>query len=137
MQPLSDAVRWDREETEYDYLLTRVRLRPELRARSRSSSAAENEPAAAPLGRVEERRVQTRVGYRVVDASRVRLLHADDGSVVAEHPRALSLLVRDGALNIAGHAAIQPAAVLAGGATAGSGTGGTVGAGAVGAGTYG
>ena len=79
-------VAWEREEAELDYFLARLRARPTRSGRSPSSSCATSEPVAALAARVESRRLPTTVGYRVVYAPRVRLLHVVQGGMVAAGP---------------------------------------------------
>ena len=57
------------------------------RAPSPSSSSTTASRSAALAGRVESRRLETALGYKVVYAPRVRLLHVVDGGLVAADRR--------------------------------------------------
>jgi hypothetical protein len=87
---LWDAVPWTRDEAERPYLLTRVRTREEAVA---PFGILIGDGEAALAGRVEERRLATTVGYKVVYAPRVRLLQIVDGGIVPGGPAALERLV--------------------------------------------
>jgi Acetyltransferase (GNAT) domain len=88
-----EAVPWEREEAELDYLLARVRLKADAVAPFGAVVLRDGEPAAALAGRVEERRYPAAVGYRVVYAPRVRLLHVIQGGTIASDAAALEALV--------------------------------------------
>jgi hypothetical protein len=92
LAPAWDAVPWQRDEAERDYLLTRVRTRPDAVAPFGILVGGET-PHAALAGRIEQRRLATSVGYRTVYAPRIRLLHVVDGGIVAGSPSALAELV--------------------------------------------
>jgi len=76
------TLRWEREEAELDYLFTRVRLRPEALGPFGIVVCRDREPIAGLAGRIEERPLPARIGYRVVVAPRVRLLHVVQGGIV-------------------------------------------------------
>jgi len=89
---LWDAVPWEREEAEREYLLTRLRYRPEGATPFAAVVTDGDEPAAAVAGRLETRPLETHVGYRNVYAPRLRLLQLVDGGIVAARPDALAPL---------------------------------------------
>ncbi len=88
-----DELPWEREEAELDHLLARVRLKADAVAPLGIVVLRDGEPAAGLAARVEERRLPTAVGYRVVYAPRVRLLHVIQGGTVATDGAALDALV--------------------------------------------
>ena len=77
-----ERVPWEREEAELDYLLARVRLRPEAIAPLGVLVCRDGEPLSGLAGRVEERRLPARLGYLAVVAPRLRLLHVVQGGIV-------------------------------------------------------
>ena len=88
-----DRLPWEREEAELDHLLARVRLKADAVAPLGIVVLRDGEPVAGLAARVEERRLPTAVGYRVVYAPRVRLLHVIQGGTVATDGAALDALV--------------------------------------------
>jgi CelD/BcsL family acetyltransferase involved in cellulose biosynthesis len=80
LRPEWEAVAWGREEAELDYLLARVRLRPDAVA-----PFGLLDDGGGVAGRVEDRRFPARIGYRTVVAPRLRLLRVVDGGIVGAH----------------------------------------------------
>jgi hypothetical protein len=93
LRPEWDAVPWEREEAELSFLLARARARPETREVFAIFVRREGVPVAAIAGRIEERALETRVGYRTLYAPRVRLLHIVDGGIVASDETTIATLV--------------------------------------------
>jgi CelD/BcsL family acetyltransferase involved in cellulose biosynthesis len=83
LRPLWAAVPWQREEAELDYLLARVRHRPDAVAPFGIVVTRAGEPVAGAAGRLESRRLATSIGYRTVYAPRLRILRIVDGGIVA------------------------------------------------------
>jgi CelD/BcsL family acetyltransferase involved in cellulose biosynthesis len=77
LRPAWETVPWEREEAELDYLLARVRFRSE--AVTPFGLVVGSEGVA---GRIEERPLPVRIGYRTVVAPRLRLLRVVDGGAV-------------------------------------------------------
>lgn len=76
LRPAWEAVPWQREEAELDYLLARVRLRPEAVA-----PFGLLVPGGGIAGRIEERPLPARIGYRTVVAPRLRVLRIVEGGI--------------------------------------------------------
>jgi CelD/BcsL family acetyltransferase involved in cellulose biosynthesis len=88
-----DALPWEREEAELDHLLLRVRLKTDAVAPLGIVVRRDGVPVAGLAARVEERPLPAAVGYRVVYAPRVRLLHVIQGGTVAADPAARDALL--------------------------------------------
>ncbi|HWB23578.1 MAG TPA: GNAT family N-acetyltransferase [Gaiellaceae bacterium] len=84
---------WEREEAELDSFLVRLAARPTALGPYAIVVFRGDEPVAGLIGRLESRRLNTNVGYRVVYAPRVRILQIVDGGVVAIDAAARSRLV--------------------------------------------
>ena len=93
LEPLWRRVEWGREEAAYEYFAARLRTRADVIAPFAVLVVGGGEPVAALAGRVELRLLKTTLGYRVVYAPRVRLLHVVDGGLVASGPAAREALV--------------------------------------------
>jgi hypothetical protein len=92
LRPLWERIPWEREEADYDYLLARVRLRPESLAPFGIVVCRGEEPVAGLASRLESRRLPAAVGYWVVYDPQVRLLHVVPGGIVASDQAALEAL---------------------------------------------
>jgi hypothetical protein len=84
-----DAAEWGREEAERPMLVARTRARPEAVAPFGVLAIDDGATVAALAGRIDERRLATSFGYKVVYAPRVRLLHVVDGGIHLSDPEAL------------------------------------------------
>lgn len=93
VRPLWDRVAWGREEAAYEYFVTRLRTRPEVLGPFAIFVSDGDGPVAALAGRLESRQLKTSLGYKVVYAPRVRLLHVLDGGIVVGDPAALEPLL--------------------------------------------
>ena len=93
LEPLWRRVEWGREEAAYEYFAARLRTRADVIAPFAVLVVGGGEPVAALAGRVELRLLKTTLGYRVVYAPRVRLLHVVDGGLFASGPAAREALV--------------------------------------------
>ncbi len=93
LEPLWRRVEWGREEAAYEYFAARLRTRADVIAPFAVFVVDGGEPVAALAGRVELRLLKTTLGYKVVYAPRVRLLHVVDGGLVASGPAARGALV--------------------------------------------
>jgi hypothetical protein len=93
LKPLWDRVAWGREEAAYPYFATRLRTRPDVLGPFAIFVSDDAGPVAALAGRLESRRLKTSLGYKVVYAPRVRLLHVVDGGIVVGDPGALAPLL--------------------------------------------
>jgi hypothetical protein len=94
LRPIWDELPWRREEAVYDFFITRLRTRPDVIGPYVAMLTADGTAVGGLAGRVEWRRLQTALGYRVVYAPRVRLLQIVDSGVVAETATALAELAR-------------------------------------------
>jgi hypothetical protein len=94
LRPAWDALPWQREEAAYEYFVTRLRTRPDVIGPFAAVVWDGERPVAGLAGRIESRRLQTALGYRVVYAPLVRLLQVVDGGIVYESREALAPLAR-------------------------------------------
>ena len=94
LRPLLEQLPWGREEAVYEFFLTRLRTRPDVVAPWVAVVTDDGAPVAGLVGRVEARRLQTALGYRVVYAPRVRLLQIVDGGIAVPASTALGELAR-------------------------------------------
>jgi Acetyltransferase (GNAT) domain len=88
-----ETIPWERDEAEYEYLLTRVRTRPNVLGPFAIVVEDGERVLAALAGRLEQRRLETAVGYRVLYAPEVKLVQAVDGGVVVPDPEGLEPLL--------------------------------------------
>jgi len=89
LAPVWDELPWKREEAERDYLLARIHSRPDAIAPFGVVVTRDGVPVAGLAGRVESRRLQTSIGYRVVYAPEVRMVQVVDGGLVATDAEAI------------------------------------------------
>jgi hypothetical protein len=92
LRPAWDELPWQREEAAYAYFVTRLRTRPDVIAPFAAVVWDGDRPVAGLAGRIESRRLQTALGYRVVYAPLVRLLQVVDGGIVYDDSAALAPL---------------------------------------------
>jgi hypothetical protein len=92
LKPVWDELPWRREEAVYEFFVTRLRTRPDVIGPYVALLTAAGAPVGGLAGRIEWRKLQTAVGYRVVYAPRVRLLQIVDSGVVALTVPALAKL---------------------------------------------
>src|SRR6266496_771792 len=78
-----DRLPWQREEAEPDYLLARLGHRPGARGPFAAVVFRGDEPVGGVVGRLEQRRLDTNVGFRTVYAPAVRVLQIVDGGIAA------------------------------------------------------
>jgi Acetyltransferase (GNAT) domain len=93
LRPVWDELPWRREEAVYEFFVTRLRTRPDVIGPYAALLTSDGNPVGGLAGRIEWRRLQTALGYRVVYAPRVRLLQIVDSGVVALTTDALAELV--------------------------------------------
>jgi hypothetical protein len=93
LRPAWDELPWQREEAAYDYFVARLRTRPEVIGPFAAIAFDGETAIAAFAGRLENRRLSTALGYKVVYAPTVRLLHIVDGGIVVRSPEGLSALL--------------------------------------------
>ncbi len=87
-----DRLPWQREEAEPDYLLARLGHRPGSLGPFAAVVFRGDEPVGGVVGRLEQRRLDTNVGFRTVYAPAVRVLQIVDGGIAAVEPAALPAL---------------------------------------------
>jgi hypothetical protein len=92
LRPAWDQLPWQREEAAYEYFVTRLRTRPDVIGPFAAVVWNGDRPVAGLAGRIESRRLQTALGYRVVYAPLVRLLQVVDGGIVYDDRAALEPL---------------------------------------------
>ncbi len=83
LKPAWDELPWQREEAVYEFFVTRLRTRPDVIGPYVALVSAGGAAVGGLVGRIEWRRLQTALGYRVVYAPRVRLLQIVDSGVLA------------------------------------------------------
>jgi len=89
LRPAWNALPWEREEAAYEYFTTRLATRPGV-----IGPFAAVTTGGGLAGRLELRRLSTRVGYRDVYAPSVRLLRVVDGGIAgAADPAVLAALL--------------------------------------------
>ena len=93
LRPALERLPWEREEAEYAYFVTRLRLREEARAPFAVVVFRDGEPVAGLVARAEERPLVTAVGYRNLYAPRVRILQLVDGGIAVFEPETIDALV--------------------------------------------
>ncbi|HEY4348242.1 MAG TPA: GNAT family N-acetyltransferase [Gaiellaceae bacterium] len=84
---------WEREEAAYEYFTTRLRTRPETISPFAAIVYEDGAPVAGLAGRLESRRLDTALGYKVLYAPLVRYLRIVDGGIVAPEGPARALLL--------------------------------------------
>jgi CelD/BcsL family acetyltransferase involved in cellulose biosynthesis len=93
LEPAFAALPWQREEAAYEYFTTRLRTRPDVIAPFAAVVFDRDTPVAGYAGRIESRRLDTALGYKVVYAPEVRFLRIVDGGLVAPEGAARRLLL--------------------------------------------
>ena len=93
LRPVWDELPWEREEAAHDYYVARLRSRPEVQGPFAVLVHDEAGAIGGIAGRLEERRLKTAVGYKVIYAPRVRLIHVVDGGIAIGNPAALRPLL--------------------------------------------
>ena len=99
LKPVWERIPWQREEAAHEYFLTRLKTRQDVLGPFAVVVSSDDGPVAALAGRLESRQLKTALGYKVVYAPRVRMLHVVDGGIVIAEPAALEPLL--GALRAA------------------------------------
>jgi Acetyltransferase (GNAT) domain len=87
LAPAWSRVQWDGEQAEHPYFLAAARVRGD--APFALFVRDGDRPVAAAVGRIERRRLETRVGYLRVYAPSVGLLQIVPGGIVADDPEPL------------------------------------------------
>jgi CelD/BcsL family acetyltransferase involved in cellulose biosynthesis len=93
LAPVWNSVPWAGEQAEHAYFVAAARARAALGEPLAVLVSSDGRPVAAAAGRVETRRLETRVGYLRVYAPAVRMLQIVPGGVVADDSTALPPLV--------------------------------------------
>ena len=88
-----EKVPWLLEDAEHDVFLASVRSRPNVIAPFAVVVSHDGEPVAAVAARLESKRLETHVGYRVVYAPNVRVLQVVGGGLVALNAAPIARLV--------------------------------------------
>ncbi len=92
LRPAWDALAWRREEAAYPYYVARLRSRPDVIGPFAAVVLDSDRPVAGLAGRLELRRLETAVGYKVLYSPLVRYLHVVDGGIVGGSREMLELL---------------------------------------------
>jgi hypothetical protein len=93
LKPVWERIPWQREEAAHEYFLTRLRTRQDVLGPFAVIVGSAGGPVAALAGRFESRQLKTALGYKVVYAPRVRMLHIVDGGIVITEIAALEPLL--------------------------------------------
>jgi hypothetical protein len=92
LRPAWDEVGWRREEAAYPYFTTRLATRPDVIGPYAAVVFDGEQPVGGLAGRLELRKLDTKLGYRTVYAPTVRYLQIVDGGLVALNPEVLATL---------------------------------------------
>jgi hypothetical protein len=92
LRPAWDEVGWHREEAAYPYFTTRLATRPDVIGPYAAVVFDDEQPVGGLAGRLELRKLDTKLGYRTVYAPTVRYLQIVDGGLVAVSPGVLAAL---------------------------------------------